>query len=156
MPQGGGTAVATAPKVSLMQAFAPDPSKAPPLEWIALVVGVVLAISGVLPWLTDSASKSYLGLDFDNVDGFGLIVLGAGLSSIVMGFVGLSRDSISLAVGQAVVGLLALVFAVIKLSAPGDGFTPAWGIYVVIVAAVALLILSLYNAFDARRKGATY
>ncbi len=140
---------------SFMQAFMPEPSKAPPLEWAALAVGVVLALSGVLPWLTGPNNLSVSGLDGTNGSGDGLVVLGAGLASVVMGFIGLSRDSISLAAGQAIIGIITLIFALLNLN-PGEGRSPGPGVYVALIASIVLIGLSLYNAYDARRKGAKY
>ncbi len=154
MPPPGG-AVATPPKASgvgnFFRAFAPDPAKAPPLEWVALAIGVVLAISAFLPWATN---PDQLGIGTDS--GNGWLIFGAALLSIAMGFVGLSRDSISLAVGQALIGIITIVLVLAQDTSPGDGRGVSFGVFVALIAAVILTILSIYNAFDAFRKGAKF
>jgi hypothetical protein len=143
--------VAEAPKPSFFEAFKPEPSKAPPLEWVALVVGVVLALSSLFPWrVGEGVSQS--GLDF----GDGWVVLGAGLISLVMGFVGLSRDSIALAAGQAVIGIICVVYSLLNISAGDTTLDAGWGVIVALISAIILTVLSLYNAFDAYRKGAKF
>lgn len=150
-PAGSGAgATLTAPKPSLLAAFKPEPSKAPPIEWVALGVGLLLAISGVLPWIT-AEGVSFSGLDITD----GWIVLGSGIASMVMGFVGLSRDSISLALGQALTGLVCLVAALLNMS-PGEGLQAGFGLYAALVISIVLIGLSIYNAYDAFRKGAKY
>ena len=153
VPQGGAVAAPAPPKISFFEAIKPEPSKAPPLEWVALVVSIILAISGLLPWISDG-TNTVNGLD-SNLAGNGWIMLGAGLGAAILGFFGLSRDSISLAVGQAILGIIALIFAIIDLS-PGAGFSASFGVILAIVTAVIVIILSAYNAYDAVRKGAKY
>lgn len=158
MPPGGAVAMSQSPagvrKASIFQAFMPEPSKAPPLEWVALAVGVILAISAFLPWGTDPDNVTYLGINGANSNGW--LVFGAALASIVMGFIGLSRDSISLAAGQALIGLFTLVIILVQDISPGDGYSLSFGIIIALVASAILIILSVYNAIDALRKGAKY
>ncbi len=151
---GGDMAMSSAPKISFLKAITPEPTKAPPLEWVALVVGLVLAISAFLPWVTID-NGSFNGLDTTYTSGNGWMILAAGLGSVVLGFFGLSRDSISLAVGQALLAILTLIFAVIDLN-PGSGASAGFGVILALIASVLLIALSAYNAFDAQRKGATY
>ena len=150
----GGPAATMPPRPSFFDAIRPEPTKAPPLEWVALVVSLILAISAVLPWVTVGDS-TYNGFDTGQASGNGFLILAAGLGAAVLGFFGLSRDSISLAVGQALLGLITLIFTIGDLS-PGAGASPAFGVYVALVASVVLIILSAYNAYDAFRKGAKY
>lgn len=140
---------------TMLETFMPEPSKAPPLEWVALGISVVLIISGFLPWFAD-ASSSIMGINMTEGTGSGWIVMGAGLLSIAMGFLGLSRDSISLAAGQALVGVIALVICAVDLGGVSGGFQNAFGIYLAIAAAIALIGVSCYNAYDAFKKGAKY
>ena len=161
MPPGGAVAMSQPPagvrKASIFQAFMPEPSKAPPLEWVALAVGVILAISAFLPWVTGPDNYSELGINGANGDGgTGWLVFGAALASIVMGFIGLSRDSISLAAGQALIGVFTLVIILVQDLSPGDGYSLSFGIIIALVASAILIILSVYNAIDALRKGAKY
>ncbi len=152
-PPGGAAAMPQAAKPSLIQALMPEPSKAPPLEWAALAVGVVLAISGFLPWATGPNNYSEMGIEGS---GNGWLVFGAALASVVMGFVGLSRDSISLAVGQALIGLFTLIIVLVQDVAPGDGYGLGFGVIIALIASAILILLSAYNAIDALRKGAKY
>ena len=71
------------------------------------MVGLVLAVSAVLPWVTVDGN-TYTGFDTNQTNGNSYLILAAGLGSAVLGFFGLSRDSISLAVGQALLGLVRL------------------------------------------------
>lgn len=159
MPSGGAVAMPQAgvKKASFLQAFAPEPSKAPPLEWVALAVGVVLAISAFLPWVTGPDNYTELGISGANGSGgTGWLVFGAALASIVMGFIGLSRDSISLAAGQALIGLFTLIIVLTQDLSPGDGYGLSFGIIISLIASAVLILLSVYNAIDALRKGAKY
>lgn len=150
-PQGAGVgAPPPPPKISFFEAFKPEPAKAPPVEWVAFGVGLVLALCSLLPWITGETT-SLSGLDI----GDGWIVLGAGLVSMILGFVGLSRDSISLAVGQLLTALFCLIVAVINMN-PAQDEKAGLGIYATIVVAIILIGLSAYNAYDALRKGAKY
>jgi hypothetical protein len=154
-----GTGAGTATKAksgqsleSLLAAFKPEPAKAPPLEWVGLGVSVVLLICGFLPWINLGTGGSLSGLEI----GDGWLVIGAGLVAAVLGFVGLSRDSISLAAGQALVGLIALGFALVNLLNPGPGDSAAFGVILTLIISLIVIGLGVYNAFDARRKGAKY
>jgi hypothetical protein len=151
VPPGGAVAMPQAPKPSLLKAFMPDPAKAPPLEWVALIVGIVLAVSAFLPWATN---PDELGTQVGS--GNGWLIFGAALASVVMGFIGLSRDSISLAVGQALIGLLSIILVLVQDISPGDDRSLSFGIYVALISAAILILLSAYNAVDALRKGAKY
>jgi hypothetical protein len=137
-----------------LAAFRPEPAKAPPLEWVGLAVSVLLIICGFLPWVNISGGDSLSGIDSRVGDGW--IVAGAGLVAAIMGFIGLSRDSISLAAGQALVGLIALGFAIVNITGLSSDEGTAFGLILTIVVAVIVIILGLYNAFDAFRKGAKY
>ncbi len=137
-----------------LAAFQPEPAKAPPLEWAGLAVSVLLLICGFLPWINISGGDSPSGIDSRVGDGW--IVAGAGLVAAIMGFIGLSRDSIALAAGQALVGLIALGFAIVNITGLSSDESPAFGLILTIVVAVIVIILGLYNAFDAYRKGAKY
>lgn len=139
---------------ALVAAFRPEPAKAPPLEWVGLVVSLILIICGFLPWINTSGGGSLSGIDGSVGDGW--IVAGAGLVSAIMGFVGLSRDSIALAAGQALVGLIALGFAIVNITGLASDEGAAFGLILTIVIAVIVIVLGLYNAFDAFRKGAKY
>lgn len=155
-PGGASGAAATAqPKQNLnalLAAFKPEPAKAPPLEWVGLAVSVVLFICGFLPWINLGAGGSLSGLDI----GDGWIVMGAGLVAAILGFIGLSRDSIALAAGQALVGLIALGFVMINLINPGEGDSAAFGLILTLIVALIVIGLGVYNAIDAQRKGAKY
>jgi hypothetical protein len=156
-PPGDGKETATTGRpqqnlTSLLAAFKPEPAKAPPLEWIGLAVSLVLLICGFLPWINLGTGGTLGGLEV----GDGWIVMGAGLVAAILGFVGLSRDSIALAAGQALVGLIALGFAIINLVNPGDGDSPAFGLYLTLIVALIVIGLGIYNAIDAQRKGAKY
>ena len=158
-PGGAGTS-ATASKPSgqglnaFLAAIRPEPAKAPPLEWVGLVACVVLIICGFLPWINLSSGESLSGIDGSVGDGW--IVAGAGLVAAIMGFLGLSRDSIALAAGQALIGLIVLGFAIFNVTRLANGEGAAFGLILTIVIAVIVIILGLYNAFDAFRKGAKY
>ncbi len=136
----------------LWAAFKPEPAKAPPLEWVGLVVSLVLLVCGFLPWINVSSGGSVSGLDI----GDGWIVMGAGLMAAILGFIGLSRDSIALAAGQALLGLIALGFAIVNLTGLTSGESAAFGLILTIVVALIVIGLGVYNAIDARRKGAKY
>ncbi len=136
----------------LWAALKPEPAKAPPLEWVGLVVSLVLFVCGFLPWINVSSGGSLSGLDI----GDGWIVMGAGLMAAILGFIGLSRDSIALAAGQALVGLIALGFAIVNLTGLTSGESAAFGLILTIVVALIVIGLGVYNAIDARRKGAKY
>jgi hypothetical protein len=156
-PPGGGatTPAQTQPPqslTSLLAAFKPEPSKAPPLEWVGLAVSLILFICGFLPWINLGTGGTLSGLDI----GDGWIVMGAGLVAAILGFVGLSRDSIALAAGQALVGLIGLGFVIINLVNPGDGDSPAFGLFLTLIVALIVIGLGVYNAVDAQRKGAKY
>lgn len=139
---------------AVLAAFRPEPSKAPPLEWAGLVVSILLIICGFLPWVSYADSSSLTGIDATIGDGW--IVAGAGLGAAIMGFVGLSRDSIALAAGQALVGLIALLFAIFNVTGLANGEGAAFGLILTIIVAVIVIVLGLYNAYDALRKGAKY
>ncbi|MBN9387281.1 MAG: hypothetical protein J0I20_04450 [Chloroflexi bacterium] len=155
---GGTTAARPAPAGqglgSILAAFRPEPSKAPPLEWAGLVDCIVLIVCGFLPWISLADSSTLSGINESVGDGW--IVAGTGLVAAVMGFVGLSRDSIALAAGQALVGLIALLFAIFNITGLASGEGAAFGLILTIICAVIIIILGLYNAFDALRKGAKY
>ena len=119
-----------------------------------MAVSVLLIICGFLPWVNISGGDSLSGIDSRVGDGW--IVAGAGLVAAIMGFIGLSRDSISLAAGQALVGLIALGFAIVNITGLSSDEGTAFGLILTIVVAVIVIILGLYNAFDAFRKGAKY
>jgi hypothetical protein len=135
-------------------AFRPEPSKAPPLEWAGLVACIILIVCGFLPWISLADGSTLSGIDESVGDGW--IVAGTGLVAAIMGFVGLSRDSIALAAGQALVGLIALLFAIFNITGLASGEGAAIGLILTIIFAVIIIILGLYNAFDALRKGAKY
>ena len=152
---GGGTAATAQTGQSLgaiLAALRPEPAKAPPLEWVGLAVSLVLFICGFLPWINAADGSTLSGLNV----GDGWIVMGAGLVAAILGFIGLSRDSISLAAGQALVGLIALGFAIVNLTGLGSGESAAFGLILTIVVALIVIGLGIYNAIDARRKGAKY
>jgi hypothetical protein len=154
---GGGSGAATPTQTqqsltSLLAAFKPEPAKAPPLEWVGLAVSLILFICGFLPWINLGTGGTLSGLDI----GDGWIVMGAGLVAAILGFVGLSRDSIALAAGQALVGLIALGFVIINLVNPGTGDSPAFGLFLTLIVALIVIGLGVYNAIDAQRKGAKY
>jgi hypothetical protein len=158
-PPTGGSGAATPTQAqpqqslaALLAAFRPEPAKAPPLEWVGLAVSLILFICGFLPWINLGTGGTLSGLDI----GDGWIVMGAGLVAAILGFVGLSRDSIALAAGQALVGLIALGFVIINLVNPGTGDSPAFGLFLTLIVALIVIGLGVYNAIDAQRKGAKY
>jgi hypothetical protein len=115
---------------------------------------IILVVCGFLPWVSLADGSTLSGIAESVGDGW--IVAGAGLVAAVMGFIGLSRDSISLAAGQALVGLIALLFAIFNISGLASGEGAAFGLILTIIVAVIIIILGLYNAYDALRKGAKY
>jgi predicted transporter len=112
----------------------------------------VLVICGFLPWINAADGTSFSGISV----GDGWIVIGAGLLSAILGFIGLSRDSISLAAGQALLGLIALGFAIVNMTGLASGESAAFGLILTLVVALIVVGLGVYNAIDARRKGAKY
>ena len=136
----------------MLTALRPEPAKAPPLEWVGLAVSLVLAVCAFLPWINAADGTSFSGISVND----GWIVFGAGLLSAILGFIGLSRDSIALAAGQALLGLIALGFAIINMTGLAEGESAAFGLILTLVVALIVIGLGIYNAIDAARKGAKY
>jgi hypothetical protein len=156
--------------------FAPPPPPAaarlspalagrPPLFWLAGVAAILMIVGGFAPWATALNIISVSGTQGD-----GWIVIGAGVFACVMLWLNAARGSRGPLVWLLISGVLGAVVGIVDFNDVNSKGTadffgqrlevvkPGWGIYMVMAASIALVILAailLVQAGDTRGRAYT-
>jgi Protein of unknown function (DUF2510) len=110
----------------------------PPALWWAIAAAALMVVGGLGPWAT-----ALRVVDVAGTHGDGWLVIGAGLVAAIVLFVSPGDAGPVVALLAAIGGAIVAIVDLSDIQSRGALIEPAWGLYAVLLSAVALFAASL-------------